>query len=56
MLDFFDDNNFAKFKEIFENTKIDKGIISNIENEYNIQLKIESEKRTKRKFNLKKKI
>ena len=50
MLDFFEDNNFAKFKEIFENTKIDKGIISNIENEYDIQLKIESEKENEKKI------
>ena len=50
MLDFFEDNNFAKFKEIFDNTKIDKGIINNIENEYDIQLKIEREKENEKKI------
>ena len=54
--DFFNNNNYEKFMELYQDMKIPKGIVSNIENEYELEMKIiskqvqrEKEEKEKRK-------
>ena len=39
--DFFNNNNYEKFLEMYQEIKIPKGLVSNIENEFEIEKKIE---------------
>ena len=54
--DFFNNNNYEKFMELYQDMKIPKGLVSNIENEYELEMKIiskqvqrEKEEKEKRK-------
>ena len=52
--DFFNNNNYEKFMELYQDVKIPKGLVSNIENEYELEKKIiikqmEKEKKEKEK-------
>ena len=52
--DFFNNNNYEKFMELYQDIKIPKGLVSNIENEYELEKKIilkqmEKEKKEKEK-------
>ena len=38
--DFFNNNNYEKFMELYQDMKIPKGLVSNIENEYELEMKI----------------
>ena len=38
--DFFNNNNYEKFMELYQDVKIPKGLVSNIENEYELEMKI----------------
>ena len=38
--DFFNNNNYEKFMELYQDIKIPKGLVSNIENEYELEKKI----------------
>ena len=38
--DFFNNNNYEKFMELYQDIKIPKGLVSNIENEYELEMKI----------------
>ncbi len=38
--DFFNNNNYEKFLEMYQDIKIPKGLVSNIENEYELEKKI----------------
>ena len=38
--DFFNNNNYEKFMELYQDMKIPKGLVSNIENEYELVMKI----------------
>ena len=58
--DFFNNNNYEKFLEMYQEIKIPKGLLSNIENEYELDNKInlkqkqreESEKEQKYEMNV----
>ena len=58
--DFFNNNNYEKFLEIYQEIKIPKGLVSNIENEFELEKKIslkmkqkeESEKEKKTEMNI----
>ena len=47
--DFFNNNNFEKFMELYQDIKIPKGLVSNIENEYELEKKIISKQIQKEK-------
>ena len=57
---FFNNNNYEKFLEIYQEIKIPKGLVSNIENEFELEKKIslkmkqkeESEKEKKTEMNI----
>lgn len=38
--DFFQSNNYQRFVDLYEKMKVPKGVISNLENEYEISKKI----------------
>ena len=39
--DFFNNSNYSKFIELYHEMKIPKGLVSNIENEYELYKKVE---------------
>ena len=39
--DFFNNSNYSKFIELYHKMKIPKGLVSNIENEYELYKKVE---------------
>ena len=47
--DFFNNNNYEKFMELYQDIKIPKGLLSNIENEYELEKKIISKQIQKEK-------
>ena len=53
--DFFNNNNYEKFLEMYQDIKIPKGLVSNIENEYELEKKINLKQKQREELEKKKK-
>ena len=54
--DFFNNNNYEKFLEMYQEIKLPKGLVSNIENEFEIEKKIELKQKQREEAEKEKKI
>ena len=54
--DFFNNNNYEKFLEMYQDIKIPKGLLSNIENEYELDKKIISKQKQREESEKEKKV